>query len=194
MARPEAASPLLWWGREAAPFVVALDRVHTVAATTILVLHVGNGRSEHVWSDIMCIGNVHRKIHFCGESPHRVTAKYGDKVTPPLLGQKLLVYELVLLNNVIWRIIDWNEVVHAICAFARTSLQIHMCLQLFNLSSVVAGTSDISCISGQVDLICWHHQCTLAFHCIAWDALIDWVRYWRMYDCNPRQNWLESNL
>ena len=29
-------------------FVLALNRVNIVAVTTILVLHVGNGRSEHV--------------------------------------------------------------------------------------------------------------------------------------------------
>ena len=29
-------------------FVVALNKVNIVAVTTILVLHVGNGRSEHV--------------------------------------------------------------------------------------------------------------------------------------------------
>ena len=30
-------------------FVLAVNNVHIVAVTTILVLHVGNGRSEHVW-------------------------------------------------------------------------------------------------------------------------------------------------
>ena len=30
------------------PFVLALNRVNIVADTTILALHVGNGRSEHV--------------------------------------------------------------------------------------------------------------------------------------------------
>ena len=34
-------------------FVSALNTVNIVAATTILVLHVGNGRSEHVRLDIM---------------------------------------------------------------------------------------------------------------------------------------------
>ena len=42
-------------------FVLALNKVIIVAVTTILVLHVGNGRSEHVCLDIMFIGNVHRK-------------------------------------------------------------------------------------------------------------------------------------
>ena len=31
---------------------LALNKVNIVAITTILVLHVGNGRSEHVWLDI----------------------------------------------------------------------------------------------------------------------------------------------
>ena len=61
-----------------------VNKVNIVAVTTILVLHVGNGRSEHV------IGHhVHRKRSpqntFCGESPRRVTAKYGDTVTAPLV-------------------------------------------------------------------------------------------------------------
>ena len=43
-------------------FVLALNKVNIVAVTTILVLHVGNGRSENVCLDIMFIGNVHRKI------------------------------------------------------------------------------------------------------------------------------------
>ena len=43
-------------------FVLALNKVTIVAVTTILVLHVDNGRSEHVQLDIMFIGNVHRKI------------------------------------------------------------------------------------------------------------------------------------
>ena len=30
------------------PFVLALNKVNIVAVTTILVLHVGNGRSDHV--------------------------------------------------------------------------------------------------------------------------------------------------
>ena len=44
--------------------VSALNEVNIVAVTTILVLHVGNGRCEHVWLDIMCyairwvIGNI----------------------------------------------------------------------------------------------------------------------------------------
>ena len=34
-------------------FVLALNKVNIIAVTTILVLHVGNGWSEHVWLDIM---------------------------------------------------------------------------------------------------------------------------------------------
>ena len=34
-------------------FVLALNKVNIIAVTTILVLHVGNGRSEHVWLYIM---------------------------------------------------------------------------------------------------------------------------------------------
>ena len=40
VARPKAAPPLLWWRPEAAPLVVALDRVNAIAVTTILVLRV----------------------------------------------------------------------------------------------------------------------------------------------------------
>ena len=49
-------------------FVLASNKVNIVAITTILVLHGGNGRSAHVWLDIMFfairwdIGNIHRKI------------------------------------------------------------------------------------------------------------------------------------
>ena len=39
VARPKAAPPL---------FILALNKVNIVAVTTILVLHVGNGRSELV--------------------------------------------------------------------------------------------------------------------------------------------------
>ena len=46
--RPLAVPPLLWFPL----FVLALNKVNIVAVTTILVLHVGNGLSEHVWSDI----------------------------------------------------------------------------------------------------------------------------------------------
>ena len=42
VARPKAASPLLWWRRQAATLcILALNRVNVVAVTTILVLHVG---------------------------------------------------------------------------------------------------------------------------------------------------------
>ena len=45
VARPKAASPLLWWQPQAATFVIlcilALNRMNIVAVTTIRVLHVG---------------------------------------------------------------------------------------------------------------------------------------------------------
>ena len=39
-------------------FVLALNKVNIVAVTTMLVLHVGNGRSEHVRSDIMFLAII----------------------------------------------------------------------------------------------------------------------------------------
>ena len=36
-------------------FVLALNKVKIVAATTILALHVGNGQSKHVCMDIMSL-------------------------------------------------------------------------------------------------------------------------------------------
>ena len=35
--------------------VLALNKVNSVAVTTILVVYCGNGYSEHVRSDIMCL-------------------------------------------------------------------------------------------------------------------------------------------
>ena len=45
-------------------FALALNRENIVAITTILALHVGNGRSKHVRLDIMFLGiNVHMFVN-----------------------------------------------------------------------------------------------------------------------------------
>ena len=52
--------------------LLALNKINMVAVTTILVLHVGNGRTEHVWLDIMFLALIvhdfqvlqHHKIQF----------------------------------------------------------------------------------------------------------------------------------
>ena len=41
VARPKATPPLLWWRPKAVTFAVALIKVHIVAVTKTLVLHVG---------------------------------------------------------------------------------------------------------------------------------------------------------
>ena len=70
--------------------ILALKKVNIVAVTTILVLHVGNGRSKHVIGHHVSRHSVSHRKHlpqnsFCGESPDRVTAKYGDTMTAPLV-------------------------------------------------------------------------------------------------------------
>ena len=44
----------------------ALNKVNIAAVTTILVLHVGDARSEHVWLDIMALARLSvRPIFIC---------------------------------------------------------------------------------------------------------------------------------
>ena len=49
VARPKAALPLFVVAAKGRHFCIfALNKINIVAVTTILVLHVGNGRSEHL--------------------------------------------------------------------------------------------------------------------------------------------------
>ena len=61
VARPKAAQPPFVMAAEGRHFcILALNKVNIVAITSILVTHVGNGRSEHVRLDIMFLAiNVH---------------------------------------------------------------------------------------------------------------------------------------